>query len=406
MSIVKNTILATAIVAAFSFNVSAADEIDQAAFYSSFYVKDIPADSFQSWPYYGYASMNIKDYLRFGVHEMPASSKPAVVKKSLSYNLATEFKDGQSFRDNLIATNTKGFIVMKNNVVLAEHYDNGYREGMINNNQSASKTHVGVILSKAIDAGLVDLDVKAEQYLPELKGSIIGNATVRNITLMNSGIEALSDYHTPGANGYEWEKEIGLQPSGQPVGHLKAIKAAKASKFTDNWDYTDQNTDTLALILAKVNGKPFQELLGDLHNEYGGNDIIEVAKTSDGTTSPSFGINISAVDYALFAQYIAQGKAGTSFYKELADTSNDLLNPTSTGSLLSAAGDIYYDMQSYIIADKNIIMSFGSFGQLSFSDTTNGYAVINQQDWFTNVEADKLVDTITRSVAIIEELRK
>ena len=91
MSIVKNTILATAIVAAFSFNVSAADEIDQAAFYSSFYVKDIPADSFQSWPYYGYASMNIKDYLRFGVHEMPASSKPAVVKKSLSYDLATEF---------------------------------------------------------------------------------------------------------------------------------------------------------------------------------------------------------------------------------------------------------------------------------------------------------------------------
>ncbi|PKH60323.1 hypothetical protein CXF83_04260 [Shewanella sp. Choline-02u-19] len=388
--------------------VQAADEVNQATFYSGYDVKDIPAESFQSWPYYTHASMHIKDYLRYGVYEMPASSNPALVTVSHSLDLSTEFKDGQSFRDNLIETNTKGFVVMKNNEILAEHYDNGFKKGMVNNLQSASKTYVGVLLGKAIDAGLVDLDVKAEQYLPELKGSIIGGATIRSIAIMDSGIEALSNYHTPGSNGYEWEKEIGLQNAGEPVGHLKAIKAAKASKFKrgEHWDYTDQNTDTLGLILAEVHGKPFQVLLGDLHEEIGGHDIIEIAKTSDGTTSPSFGINTSAVDYALFAQYIAQGKAGVSFYKELADTSNDVLNQTDAGTMLSAAGAMTYDMQSYTIADKNIIVSFGSFGQLAFSDMTNGITVINQQDWADNVEAEKAVDTIERSVAIIEQLRK
>lgn len=384
----------------------AADKVDQAKFYSGFDIRDIPAESFQSWPYYGHASMHIKDFLRFGVHELPASSTPTPLKASLSLDLATDFKDGQSFRDNLIATNTKGFIVMQNNDVLAEHYDNGYKKGMINNLQSASKSYVGVILGKAVDAGLINLDVKAEQYLPELKGSIIGNATIRNIAIMNSGIEALHDYHTPGSNGYEWEKEIGLQNAGKTIGHLKAIKAAKASKYTDNWDYSDQNTDTLALILAEVNDKPFHVLLGNLHEEIGGNDIIEIAKTSDGTTSPSFGINTSAVDYALFTQYIAQGKAGTAFYKELADTSNDVLNKTDAGSVLSVGGAMTYDMQSYTIADKNIIVSLGSFGQLGFSDMTNGITVINQQDWADNIEVEKLIDTIERSVAIIEQLRK
>ena len=34
-----------------------------------------------------------------------------------------------------------------------------------------------------------------------------------------------------------------------------------------------------------------------------------VALTSDGTVSPSYGISISARDYALFHQWIAQGKA-------------------------------------------------------------------------------------------------
>jgi hypothetical protein len=352
--------------------------------------------------------MHIKDYLRYGVYEMPASSNPALVTVSHSLDLSTEFKDGQSFRDNLIETNTKGFVVMKNNEILAEHYDNGFKKGMVNNLQSASKTYVGVLLGKAIDAGLVDLDVKAEQYLPELKGSIIGGATIRSIAIMDSGIEALSNYHTPGSNGYEWEKEIGLQNAGEPMGHLKAIKAAKASEFKqgENWDYSDQNTDTLGLILAEVHGKPFQVLLGDLHEEIGGHDIIEIAKTSDGTTSPSFGINTSAVDNAVFAQYIAQGKAGTSFYKELADTSNDVLNPTDAGTLLSAGGAMTYDMQSYTIADKNIIVSFGSFGELSFSDMTSGISVINLQDWYTNIEPQKLMDTIERSVEIIEQLRK
>lgn len=404
----KKSILAIATVAALSFNVSAANLADEATFYSGYDVKDIPAESFQSWPYYTHASMNIKEYLRYGVYELPVASKPALLKASMSLDLSKEFKNGQSFRDNLIATQTKGFIVMQNSDVLAEHYDNGYHKGMINNLQSASKTYVGVLLGRAVDAGLIDLDVKAEQYLPELKGAIIGKATIRSIAIMDSGIEALGNYHTPGSNGYEWEKEIGLQNAGEPMGHLKAIKAAKASEFKqgENWDYSDQNTDTLGLILAKVHGKPFQVLLGELHEDIGGHDIIEIGKTSDGTTSPSFGVNTSAVDYALFSQFIAQGKAGVSFYKELADTSNDVLNQTDAGAMLSTAGAMTYDMQSYTIADKNIIVSFGSFGQLGFSDLTNGISVINLQDWSTNIAPQKLMDTVERSVAIIEQLRK
>ena len=226
---------------------------------------------------------------------------------------------------------------------------------------------------------------------------------------MNSGIEPLSDYHTPGSNGYEWEKEIGLQPAGEPIGHLRAIIAAKAtkSKRGTNWDYTDQNSDALALILAKVHNKPFEKILSDLHTKFGGINTIEIAKTSDGTTSPSFGINTSLTDYALMAQYIAQGKAGDSFYKELSDTSDDVLRQTpGTGDGFSVSGDMTYDMQSYTIADKNIILSHGSFGQTTFSDTETGISVAFLSDWEHNTVIEKLQKQITNAVKIIEELRK
>ena len=398
----KKSILAITIAALLSLNAFAAKETPISKFYEGYNVSEIPADGFQQWPYYNYASMNIEGFLAYGVYEMKATN-PVDVKYDLdSYSISDKV------RTDLLETQVKGFMVMKDGVVLEEYYDNGFNRGMLNNLQSASKTYVGVLLGKAIDEGLIGLNTKAKVYLPALKGSIIGEATISEIATMNSGIEPLHNYHTKGSNGYEWEKEIGLQPAGKPIGHLNAIKAAKASpnpKGT-NWDYTDQNTDTLGLILAKVRNKPFQKLLGELHAEIGGHDKIQIGKTSDGTTSPSYGINTSLIDYSLFAQYIAQGKAGKTFYAELKDTKNDVLRKTpGAGDGFSVAGDMTYDMQSYTINSENIILSHGSFGQTSFSDTESGISVVYLSDWSTNTEIKKLGKQITNAVNIINEIR-
>ena len=380
----------------------AAPPVETNDFYKGYNVNEIPRESYQSWPYYNYASMHMSEFVAFGVFTLTAKN-PSKVK------VANTFKISDELRADLLNTQVKGFMVMKDNVVLAEFYDNGYNKGQLNNLQSASKSYAGVILSHAVDQGLIDLTTQAKTYLPELEGSIIGDATIGAISRMNSGLEPLSDYHTPGSNGYEWEKEIGLQPAGEPIGHLKAIIAAKAtqSERGTNWDYTDQNTDALGLILAKVYNTPFEQLLSDLHKKFGGVSTIEIAKTSDGTTSPSYGINTTLTDFTLFAQYIAQGKAGDSFYKELTDTSDDVLRKTpGAGDAFSLSGDMTYDMQSYTIADKNIILSHGSFGQTTFSDTETGVSIAFLSDWEDNTVVDKLQKQITNAVKIIEELRK
>jgi CubicO group peptidase (beta-lactamase class C family) len=297
---------------------------------------------------------------------------------------------------------------MKGNEIYAEFYDNGFNRGMSNNLQSAAKTFAGVIIGKLADAGKIDLDEKVEHYLPELKGSIIGDATIRQTGNMASGIEALGDYHTPGSNGYIWELEIGLQTKGTPIGHLKAIKNARASgtKRGTKWEYTDQNTDTLGLIAEKVTGKTVPQLLQEIAEEAGYQNASSIAKTSDGTTSPAYGINLSALDYALFHQYIAQGKAGKAFYSTAKDVERDVLAKGPTGEFMAqGAGKVTYGMQTYYLADANILMSMGSFGQLGFSDLETGISVINQQDWSINIDTEKTPDTIARSVAIIKAMR-
>ncbi|PKG58991.1 hypothetical protein CXF82_01725 [Shewanella sp. GutDb-MelDb] len=401
----KKAILATVLVATTfgaAFTAFAADKVPLSKFYEGYTVEEIPADAFQQWPYYTYASAHIADFLRYGVHKLPASDNAVKVERIGGFEISPEL------RKVLVDTQVKAFVVMKDGKVLAEHFDNGFKAGMLNNLQSASKTFVGVLLSHAVDSGKLSLDEIAKTYLPELEGSIIGEATISELASMNSGIEPLSDYHTPGSNGYEWEKEIGLQNAGEPIGHLNAIKAAKATSFErgTNWDYTDQNSDTLALIIAKVEGKPFEQLISELHNSYGGNNEIQIAKTSDGTTSPSYGINISAYDYALFTGYIAQGKAGSSFYKELKDSSNDVLNVTPViKDVFAAASPTTYDMQSYTMLDQDIIYSHGSFGQTGFADIKSGYSVIYLSDWYTNTDVPSLQKQLINAVDVINELR-
>jgi CubicO group peptidase (beta-lactamase class C family) len=375
-------------------------------FYRPFNVADIPVDKMQQWPYYKYVSANWDQFVLTSTAKVGAAAKPVRLTTGREINLNSEFKDGQSYIENLLQTQTKGFVVLKDNQVLAEFYDNGYNLGNSNLLQSASKTYAGVIIHKLVDAGKVKLDAKVETILPDFKGTTIGAATVGQLLDMTSGADSLSDYHTPGTPGQLWEIEIGLQP-GNANGHVNAIKAAvKTAVPGEKWQYTDHNTDTLALIAEKVTGKKYAELLAELANEIGAQDVSSIVTTRDGTASPSYGISVSARDYALFHQWIAQGKAPKSFYASAMDTSKSLIQQAGLGELFSSFGHgVTYGSQTYYIPEHNVLFSFGSFGQLGFSDMESGIAVINQQDWVTNGEVDKLEDTINRSVSIINALR-
>ena len=179
------------------------------------------------------------------------SSKPAkltVADKDERLDLNTEFKDGKSFIESLQSTQTKGFVIMKDNRILAEFYDNGFNVGDTNLLMSASKSYAGVITHRLIDEGKLDPAARVETYLKDFEGTAVGAATVQQVLDMTSGLPTLLNYHTPGAPGQLWEIELGLQPE-IPIGHRTAIKKTKAvAKPGKAWNYTDMNTQVLALL--------------------------------------------------------------------------------------------------------------------------------------------------------------
>jgi CubicO group peptidase (beta-lactamase class C family) len=381
-------------------------DFDMQVFFRPFKLEEITPENMQKWPYYRHASAHWDDYALHGTAKIERSTKPAklaTAEKDERFDLNAEFKNGQSFIESFLSTQVKGFVVLKDNKILAEFYDNGFNIGDTNLLQSASKTFAAIITHRLIDKGLLDPKAKVETYLKDFKGSDIGAATVQQVLDMLSGLPTLLDFHTPGAPGQIWEIEIGLQ-AGKPIGHSKAIKSTRAvAKPGEAFFYTDLNTDTLGLLAEKVSGKKFAKLLSELFDAFGAIYDGSIALTSEGTTSPCYGISISARDYALFHQWIAQGKAPMSFYASAMDTGKTKFAENEIAALLGEG--IVYGSQTYYLSEHDILYSSGSFGQVGYSDMRTGVSVVFLQDWAVNAELDKFFDTRDRAILIINVLR-
>ena len=375
-------------------------------FYKPFSLEEITPKNQQTWPYYKHVSAHWDDYALHGTAKINRSTKPAKLtfaEDDQRLDMNMEWMNGQTFIESLVATQVKGFVVMKDNKILAEFYDNGYMVDDTNLLQSAAKTFAGVISGRLVDKGLLDPKVKVEKYLKDFKGTSIGAATVQQVLDMTSGLPTLLDFHTPGAEGYMFEIEQGMK-AGKAIGHRNAIKSSKAvAKPGEEWNYSDKNTDTLALLAESVTGKKYPELLSELFDAFGANYDGSVANTSDGTSSPSYGISISTRDYALFHQWLAQRKGPKSYYASAMDTSKTKFGENEIAKLLG--GGITYGSQSYYLQKHDVLYSSGSFGQIGYSDMQSGVSVIFLQDWAVNAELKKFFESRDRALAIINYLR-
>ena len=377
-------------------------------FYRPFELSEITPKNMQSWPYYRYVSMNWDDYGLYGTASVLASKTPAKLSAaSKTFDIQQKFNETQTFVESLTATQTKGFLILKDNKILAEFYDNGFSQDQTHLLQSSSKTYAGIITSKLIDAGLIDPSATIETYLPDFKKSKLGKATVQQVLDMQSGLLPATDYHVPGGEAFEFEAEQGLK-QGKSIGHRKAIIQTKSQNPPGEvYTYNDKNTDLLAILSAEITQKPFNQLLSELFNDFAATSNGSVALTVDGTASPSYGISCTLRDYALFHQWIAQGKAPKSFYKSTNDLDKDLLAKSEKGKGMAAVlkTPITYASQGWYLPEKRLVLTIGSYGQVGFSDMDSGTSIVFMQDWEDNAVTEKLAASVSRALFILEKLK-
>jgi len=214
---------------------------------------------------------------------------------------------------NLFAeTNTKAFIVIRNDTILYEAYPNGARRDSLNTSFSVVKSFISALVGIAIDQGKIkSVNDPVIQYLPELKGRGLDALTIRDMLTMSSGVPyQVSD------DGMFW---LAIPCSDDPRQYYSANlrQLALSVQRSDEpigayFRYNDYYSLLEGMILERVTGGHVAKYLQDkiwkpMGMKYPA--LWSLDSEADGFEKTNSALNARAIDYARFGLlFLHKGK--------------------------------------------------------------------------------------------------
>ena len=211
------------------------------------------------------------------------------------------YKDGmrtENLDELLIRTDTRAFLVVKNDQLISETYLNSSRED-INTSFSVAKSFDSAMIGGAIaDGYITSVDDPVIKYVPEIAGRGLDTLTIRNLMRMDTGIryrsqdDILAPFSDDALTYYPPDLRkiaFGVQPGNSAIGSA--------------FHYNNFHPLLEGLIIERATGMHVAEYLQKriwqpLGTEFDASWSLD--STESGFEKMESGINARAVDYARF----------------------------------------------------------------------------------------------------------
>lgn len=222
---------------------------------------------------------------------------------------------GQSmtWADSLAANYTDGIVVLHAGTVVYERYfgclgDAGQHAAM-----SVTKSLTGLLGEMLVAEGALDESAKVGAIVPELAASAFGDATVRQVLDMTTGLHYSEDYADPDSE--VWRYAAAGSPLPKPAdyvgprGYYEYLETVrKQGEHGVAFGYKTINTDALGWIITRVTGKSVAALLSErLWSRMGAEQDAYFTLDSIGTPYAGGGLNAGLRDMARIGQLLLDG---------------------------------------------------------------------------------------------------
>lgn len=163
---------------------------------------------------------------------------------------------------------TDGMLILHRGKIVYEKYFGALSPEGVHAAMSVSKTFTGTLGALLVAEGVLDEDKTAGYYVPELKNSAFGDATIREILDMTTALKYSEDYSDPKAE--IWTFSAAGNPFPKPAGYsgptnyydyLKTVQ--KDGEHGEVFGYKTVNTDAMGWIISRVSGKSIPDLLSE-----------------------------------------------------------------------------------------------------------------------------------------------
>jgi len=203
-----------------------------------------------------------------------------------------------TWRESLSANYTDGMLILHKGKIVYERYFGCLDEAGKHGAMSMTKSLTGLLAEILVAEGKLDDTALVSSIIPELGDSAFGNATVRQVMDMTTGLAYSEDYSDPNAD--IWKYSAAASPLPKPAdfegpdGYFEYLQTVQPEgTHGDAFHYKTINTDALGWIISRVSGKAVTELLSDrIWSRMGAEQ--DAYMTVDGKGTPFAGGGLSA----------------------------------------------------------------------------------------------------------------
>jgi CubicO group peptidase (beta-lactamase class C family) len=180
-----------------------------------------------------------------------AATEPAIV-----YSFRGERRTLADYLDRQRVT---GLLVIRDGEIVVERYqyDRNNKHRFVSQSMAKSIVSLGIGLALA-DGKIRSLDDKASDYLPELKGNVYGETTLRNLLRMSSGVKFSEEYDGKD----DLAKFARMQATKGTLAGLKLF-GERESPQGERFHYASIETSALGAVLHAATGRSLSDFIGE-----------------------------------------------------------------------------------------------------------------------------------------------
>ncbi|MCB0475525.1 MAG: serine hydrolase [Flavobacteriaceae bacterium] len=229
--------------------------------------------SFFTFPALRYSVCHMRQFMPTTVVSS-SSEKHYQFKRKLDYKIDKvtftpwNGSNPMTWQESLAKNYTDGILVLHKGKIVYEKYFGELKPEGVHAAMSVSKTFTGTLGALLIEEGLLDENKTAVDYIPELKNSAFGDATIREILDMTTGLKYSEDYSDP--NAEIWSFSAAGNPFPKSADYIGPtnyydylVTVQKEGEHGKIFGYKTINTDVMGWIISRVTGKSIPELLSD-----------------------------------------------------------------------------------------------------------------------------------------------
>lgn len=226
-------------------------------------------------------------------------------------------QDGRqmTWGDSVDENFTDGLVVLHRGQVVYETYRGALSPHRPHLAMSVTKSFAGLMAAILAQEGAIDPNALVSAYLPELADTAFGDATVRHVMDMTTGVRYREDYVDPDAEVRFYGVAAGWSPPPKGYagpttifGFLKTLK--KQGEHGEAFAYKTCNTEVLGWLIQRVTGQAFADLVSErIWQKLGAEEDGYVMVDGTGFALCGAGLNVTTRDLARFGEMMRLGGA-------------------------------------------------------------------------------------------------